>query len=83
MKPYTVTLTLEEWMTLGAAVHKGRWYVEHAINPSASADEIEMMKKADQFMDAHAIDGGYESEAESKAASIKKFAEDCAKYGSD
>ena len=78
-QPYKTILTDEEVHTIYKALKRGLW----AIKKVGCIAEIEQMRTAFDLLGNHERIGGWETEAEINAASIKLFAEQCKTYGSD
>jgi len=78
-QPFKTILTDDEVDLIYSALKKGLW----AVKKVGSIDEIQQMRTAFDLLGNHARIGGWETEAERKAASIRAFAEECQTYGCD
>ena len=84
MKPYTLTLTIEEVGILDRALRGGLFSAKQqaSIQVIGAADIVRQIDAALQLM-KRPFEGGYETDEECHGAFIKRFAADCAVHGSD
>jgi hypothetical protein len=85
MKPYTLSLAIEEAMTINYALEKGLFYTKLFAKTGSEGDRCsaKQIEEALTLMDNRPVEGGVESQQELNAAATADMAEQCTKYGYD